>query len=91
MNLPMNPPMEPCNLNNLETDCVVFRSTYVLVHERHAVISVLRNNAAILNYDIANHPKEYGEWYKIAPNCFEKTCVVIRSHLCEPPPCGPMM
>ena len=82
-------PIEPWNLNNLETDGVMYRPTYVLVHERHVAITVLKNNASRLNVDIANHPKEYGEWYKLSPACFERTCAIIRSHMCEPPPCGP--
>jgi hypothetical protein len=73
---------------DLETGGVLFRSTYVLVHERHAVIRVLMYNADVLGVDIANAPKEHGEWYKLAPSCFFGVCDFLRSIQCEPPPCG---
>ncbi len=77
-----------CTMDNLETDGVIHRSTYVLVHERHMVIRVLRENAEMLNADISDFPKFRGEWYKIAPRCFSGVCEFLRRD--ELPPRGPL-
>ena len=73
------------NSKNLETLGVreVPGKSYVLVLDRHPVVSVLKCNASLIGCNVAIVPMVDEHWYKVSKGVLEAVCYTLRGKVCN--------